>query len=238
MKIVTLFCLAAFPLLQGKAQNLVHDANAEVRKVEPFKGLEVSGSVTVYLSQGTEQAVAVSADDAQNVSKIKVEVKNGVLKISPDAGAWNGWNWRNRKLKAYITVTNLESIEVHGASSLRLTGDFVINTLRLEVSGASSFKGTLKGKTVKLEASGASALELNGSLEVMSMEVSGATSVKAFDLSVATCAIDASGASSVSITATKALQMEASGASSIGYKGTAIIKSVESSGASSIKKRD
>jgi hypothetical protein len=239
MKAITLFCLlAAFTLGRTQAQNIVYDENAVVRNVEAFKGIEVSGSITVYLSQGTAQAVAVSADDAQNVGKVKTEVKNGVLKISPDAGAWNGWNWRNRKLKAYITVTDLESIDVHGASSLRLAGDFAINTLRIDISGASSFKGMLKGKTVKLEASGASSLELSGSLDVLSMEVSGASSVKAFSLTVANCSIDASGASAVSITATSALKMEASGASSIGYKGTAAIKSVESSGASSIKKRD
>ena len=239
MKIIILICLVAvFPLAGVKAQNLVHDENAEIRTLESFKGIEVSGSVVLYLSQGKEQAVAVSADEAQYVSKIKTVVKDGILKISPDNGAWNGWNWRNRRLKAYITFTTLSSIHLRGASSVRIADPVTVDVVKLDISGASSFKGTLNGKSMKLEVSGASTVELKGGLESLSMEVSGASSVKAYDLVAENCSIELSGASVANVTANKELRMEASGASSIGYKGPANVRRVESSGASSIKKRD
>jgi hypothetical protein len=51
------------------------------------------------------------------------------------------------------------------------------------------------------------------------------------------CKIDASGASSVRVLANKEISAEASGASSIQYKGEAMIKDFNSSGASSVKRK-
>ncbi|MBN9297233.1 MAG: DUF2807 domain-containing protein [Filimonas sp.] len=224
--------------MQLKAQNVVYDANAEVRKVESFKGIEVSGGISVYLSQGKEQAVAVSVDEQKYISKVRTEVRNGILKIYVESGGWNSWNWGNRKVKAYVTVSTLESLELSGASSMKISGDVNITDLKAEVTGASSLKGSFKGNSMKLETSGASVATLEGSINSLSMEVSGASVVKAYDLTTANCNVDASGASSVSVTATKELKMEASGASSIGYKGDAAIKKIDVSGASTVRKRD
>lgn len=220
------------------AQTLVYDANAEVRKVEAFSGIEASGGVVVYIIQGKEQAVAVSTGDEKNLSRVKTEVRNGVLRIHPESGAWNGWNWSNKGIKAYVTVTTLESVDFSGASSGRVTGDLQVNKLKMELSGASSFKGAIKGNTIKLEATGASSATLSGTAQAFNVEASGASSIKAFDLVAVTCNADASGASGISITVTKEINAEASGASSIGYKGDAVIRHIDVSGASSIKRKD
>ena len=107
----------------SRAQNIVYDENAEVRTVEKFTGIEVSGAVSVYLSQGPEQGVAVSAGEEKYNNKIKTEVKNGVLHISVDGGVWNGFNWTNRKLKAYVTATDLNRLQVSGASYVSISGN-------------------------------------------------------------------------------------------------------------------
>lgn len=237
-KIIAFLTLSILSVFHLNAQNLVYDENAEIRQVESFNGIEASGGMVLYISQGTENAVAVSAEDPKYVSKIKTEVKNGVLRLVPENGAWNGWNWGNKKLKAYITVKDLQLLRLHGAAVVRLANEVAVNVLRLDVSGASTLKGAVKGNTLKIEASGASRIDLNGSLSVLSVEVSGATAIKAFDLAAATCSVEASGASNVQVTATKELFLQASGASSISYKGDAIIRKVESSGASSVKKKD
>ena len=121
----------------SKAQNVVYDENAEVRTVENFNSIEVSGSISVYLSQGTIQGVAVSAGEEKYNDKIKTEVKNGVLKISVDGGVWNSFNWVNKKLKAYVTATDLSRIEVSGASYISLSGALKSEDLKIDVSGAS-----------------------------------------------------------------------------------------------------
>ncbi|BAV08272.1 Putative auto-transporter adhesin, head GIN domain [Filimonas lacunae] len=240
LKLVALlgiFCLVAGCDITAQ-ETIVHDANAQVRTVGAFTGVEVGGAMVVYISQGKTQAVAVSASDEKYVAKIKTEVKNGVLYIHPESGAWNGWNWGNKNIKAYVTVTELNNLEVNGASTVQVSGSIHVKQLNMEVSGASSFKGALAGSSINLEATGASSVTVSGSVDVFNVEASGASSVKGYDLTTATCNAEASGASGISITVTKELSAEASGASSIGYKGSAVAKNIETSGASSIKRKD
>src|SRR3954471_18110208 len=110
-----------------QAQNIVYDENAEVRVVGQFNGIEVSGAVFLYLTQGSTPGVAVSAGDAKYNNKIRTEVRNGVLRISVDGGVWNGFNWTNRKLRAYVTVTDLNSLQVSGASYVSISGTLKSN---------------------------------------------------------------------------------------------------------------
>ena len=66
------------------AQNLVYDANAQVRKAGSFHGVSVGSGIVLYLSQGKEQAVAVSAEEEKYTERIITEVKDGILKIRVD----------------------------------------------------------------------------------------------------------------------------------------------------------
>lgn len=61
--------------------------------------------------------------------------------------------------------------------------------------------------------------------------------MKAYDFVTENCTAHASGASDVNITVNKELNVHASGASDIFYKGTAVIKELHSSGASSVSKK-
>src|SRR5215210_2526456 len=112
--ILSLYAAFMFVSVSVRSQNLVYDANAKVRKVDNFEGVSVGSGIKLYLSQGKEQAVAVSAEDAQYVDRILTEVKDGVLKIRVESKMWNNWNWGNKKLKAYVTVTTLNYLNVSG----------------------------------------------------------------------------------------------------------------------------
>ena len=101
-KIFVLLALVTVGFLNVQAQDVVYDENVEARTITDFSAIEVSGSISLYLSQSNEFGVAISAGEQKNNSKIKTEVKNGVLKISVDGGLWNGMGWANRKLKAYV----------------------------------------------------------------------------------------------------------------------------------------
>ncbi len=103
-----------------RAQNVVHDANADVRNVGSFNKIRVSNAITLYLSQGSTEAVAVSAGDKEHTAKIKTEVNNGVLRIYVENGAWNGWNWSDKHMKAYVTFKDLQMLEASGASDVQI----------------------------------------------------------------------------------------------------------------------
>lgn len=222
---------------QKGAINIVNDANAEVRKVGDFHGIDVSNAINVYLSQGNENAVAVSCEDASQNDKITTTVKNGILIIRLENGTWNGWNWKEKRIRAYITVKNLDYIQSSGACTIKLTEAFEVEKIKIDVNGASTFKGTLKASEITLDASGASSVTIDGSTKVLKIDASGASSIKAFDLESVDCDAEASGASSLGINVVNSLKAEASGASSIRYKGEPKNKDCNASGASSVKAR-
>lgn len=240
MKKHLLFFLSIFLLINGYAQDekkLVFDANAQERKVGPFKGIEISGAINLYLSQGKEEAVAVSSSESDLIDKIKTVVRNNTLYISLDTKGMNWKKWGNNQIKAYVTFTDLEKLEASGACNIKSASKMKLNDLNLELSGASDFNGEIEIGSIRIDLSGASQVTLKGTAEKATYLASGASSIKAFDMAVNFCKIDASGASSVRVLANKEISAEASGASSIQYKGEAMIKDFNSSGASSVKRK-
>jgi Putative auto-transporter adhesin, head GIN domain len=218
-------------------KNVVYDANAEIRKVDDFTAIEVSNAITVYISQGKENAVVISADDNAAKEKIKTIVRNGVLKINMESGLWNKWSLSDKKVKAYVTVKTLEKLVVNGASSAKIVDKLNAAVLKITVSGASNLKGDISANDLHLELSGASTATINGTADNLNIVASSASNLKGFDLVAKSCSAEASGASSIKINVTDEFsKVHASGASSIHYRGNASVKDFEASGASSIKK--
>ena len=217
-----------------KAQNVVHDANAQVRKVGSFNKIKVSSAISLYLSQGNAQGVAVSSEDSKATERIITEVNNGTLKIYVENGAWNGWNWGNKHLKAYVTFTELQMLDASGACSVELTDPINVGDLKLVLSGASSMKGDIKGSDLKFDLTGASTakINLNGSSLVFSE--SGASTFRG-DVKAEKADFDINGASTADVDGTtNDLIISASGASN--FKGgdlQATSCKIEATGASS-----
>lgn len=220
-----------------KAQNIVYDENAEVRPVAAFQGIEVSGAVSVYLAQGSPTGVAVSAGEEKYNNKILTEVKNGILHISVDGGIWNGFNWTNKKLKAYVTAPEINSLDISGASYVSISGSLKSNALKVDVSGASEVKGIVNAERLNVEISGASVLRLSGSAKEGTIEASGASKVNSYDLAIDNCRASTSGASNIKVTVNGELNADASGGSNIYYKGAGVARNLNSSAGASIKNR-
>lgn len=212
----------------------INDPNAVVREAKNYHGVNVSHSFDVYLSQGTEEAVAVSAANSKDRDQITVEVRDGILYIGLDKG-WK-WSGGNKKLKAYISVKQLDKLMVSGACDVFIAGTLKVDELLINQSGASDIKGRLEVNKLKVDLSGASDMTISGTATQLSVEASGASDFKGFDLSAEICDVRASGASDIKITVNKELSARASGASDVRYKGNGVITDINSSGSSSVKK--
>jgi hypothetical protein len=239
MKKTILAIIMAMGLLSIQAQNeknLVVDANVEVRNISSFTGIEVSGSIDLYISQGNEEAVAISANSDEIKSRIRTEVKNGILHIYLDAKGLNWKTWSNHKMKAYVTYKTLEKLEASGASNIKTADAIKQGSLRIELSGASDFTGEVVVTKLRLSTSGASNIKLSGTAAEASLDANGACSIKAYDLKTDMCKIDASGASNIRITVNKELNAVASGGSTIYYSGTGLIRDISTSGGATVKR--
>lgn len=223
-----------------RAQLTVNDPNAQVREAKNFHAISVSSAFDVFISQGNEEAVAVSASEEKYRKEIKVEVKDGVLKIGlqNEGKFWKGFDGDKMKLKAYISFKNIDRLTASGACDVRVAGNIKADDLRLSFSGASDLKeGTITAKKLTVDVSGASDINISGTADQLQLDVTGASNFKGFDLAVDYCDVHATGASTINITVNKELSARATGASDIHYKGDGLIREIKTSGASNVTKR-
>lgn len=235
MKAILLFLSTLFAI-HLNAQTVINDKNVQLRNVSSFSAIKVSGGIDIYLSQGNEDAVAVSASDESYRDNIKTEVENGVLNIYYDNNSFR-FN-SNKKLRAYISFKTLESIEASGACDFIINGVLKGNNLRVRLSGACDMKGIVNITNVQFDLNGASTVKISGEINNLKLEASGASDLKNYDLVVDNFIAQLSGASDAKLTVNKSISAKASGASSLDYKGNPEIRDVSSSGASSISNRN
>ncbi|MDQ6843889.1 MAG: DUF2807 domain-containing protein [Bacteroidota bacterium] len=237
MKSIFTFFFVTFFLSAFAQQNIINDINAEARSIGAFSGIKVSGGIDVYISQSNDYALAVSAAEEKYRHNIKTEIKNGTLVIWYDSEN-SKWYRGDKKLRAYISFKNLESLEGSGACDFKIDGTLDVATLALRLSGASDIDGIVKINDMTMDLSGASTVKINGTVQNLKLTSSGASDVKNYDLVVENFIAKISGASDVKITITNSISASASGASSLYYKGDPEKKDIATSGASSIAQRN
>jgi len=237
MNKIIITAVALIVLMNGYTQKIIiNDPNAQVRQITNFSAITVSGEINIYLSQGNEDAIAVSASEPAYRDNIRTSVENNVLKIWYDGKGWS-YNQGNKKLKAYVSFKNINKLSASGASDVHVNGLIKGNELAIHLTGASDFKGAVDINKLSLNQTGASDITISGKASTVNIEAVGASNVKGYTLEIENCTVRATGASDIKITVHKELTANATGASSISYKGNGVIKEVHSSGASSVSKK-
>lgn len=236
MRKFILSLVAMLSILVASTQHTINDPNAEVREVKSFHGISISNAFDVYLTQGNDEAVAVSASDEKYRNMITVEVNNGILTIGVRRDSWK-WFKGNKKLKAYISFKKVNKIDINGASDVYVQGTISTkDELKIGISGASNFRGRIDANKVVVDLSGASDMKVSGRTDQLNVDASGASKFKGSEFETEFCNARATGASDISITVNKELSANASGASDVKYKGNGVIRDIKTSGASKISK--
>lgn len=237
-KLLFILTVAIFNL-NGNAQKTVNDANAERRDLSGFHSINIANAFDVYISQGNEEAVAISGSSSEIKQRIKTSVDNGVLiiRFDDDKKFWKLFNSEKQKLKAYISVKKLDKLTVSGACDVFMEDGISSDNLTIHFSGASDLKGKVNAKDLTINLSGASDITLSGNTANLKIETSGASDFKGYELITNFCDAKASGASSVFITVNKELNANASGASDVKFKGEGLIRNIKTSGASSVTRK-
>ena len=193
----------------------------EKRIVPDFRKIEANAAVNVYLQKSDTPYVVLEGS--------KAEIKGNTLVLGSAKGI------RSIQAKVVVGYTQLNEIEVTGASTVKTKDTLQVNDLQVNISGASVCKLAVSGKNISCTISGASSATLSGNLEKLVAEVNGVSSLKAFELKTGEADIDASGISSVKVNATKKLMGNISGSSHLKYMGNPVVKQLNETGTSSIK---
>ena len=184
---------------------------SEPRSVSGFSKVDAGGALNIELVAQKDFSVVIEADD-NLLQNIKTEVSGDTLKIYTE-----GKISMQNKASVKISMPELESLIVSGASTASVSN--------------------VKNNGIDLNASGASRITINGEAEDLTAVASGASEIDAEMLKVEYASVEASGASSATVSAATDLKAEVSGASSIYYTGDPKNVVPKSSGASTIKKK-
>jgi hypothetical protein len=238
MKNILLAACFTLTGLLAIAQNpkVINDPNAQKRSVQGFHGISISSGIDLYLNQGGEEAVAVSASDPEFRDKIVTEVENGILHIYIENKGFH-WNWGgNRKLKAYVSCKVLDELRASGGSDVYINESIRSDKLTMNLSGGSDLHGKMIVGELSIGQSGGADAYISGSAGQLHVHVSGGSDFHGYDFSVDDCHAEASGGSDVYVTVNKELDAEASGGSDIHYKGNGSVHESHASGSGSISR--
>lgn len=218
------------------AQKVIKDDHAAARNVKGFHGIEISGGIDLYLTQGREEAVAVSAATDEDRDRIVTKVEDGILKIYDEHSTSNwGIHMGNRKMKAYVSARAIDKLYASGGSDVYAEEGISGTKLAVSLSGGADFKGKVTMQELVLSASGGSDATISGKAGKVTIDASGGSDIHGYELVTDYCTATSSGGSDIHITVNKEIVSHASGGSDLHYKGNASVSSTKSGG-SSVKK--
>jgi len=193
-----------------------------------FTAVAAGSAFQVEITRADTHSIAVTVNE-NLVERLDVSVSGDTLRISLKPGIA-----RNATLKAKVTMPELTGLDLSGASRTTLAGFNSDKSFNAEVSGASTLSGDLNCGDARFDVSGASKVKPQGRAQDLHIRASGASIADFYGFNSEDTAVNASGASHVSVAASGSLVVEASGASTVRYTGDPAKLKVTASGASSV----
>src|ERR1700749_4697212 len=107
------------------AQKTINDPNAQVRSASGYHGVSVSGSIELFLTQGNDESVVISADDTNIRDKVITEVDDGILRIYLERNKNKiQIDWPNqKKIRAYVSVKDIDYLSSSGSGKMHIEGN-------------------------------------------------------------------------------------------------------------------
>jgi hypothetical protein len=201
------------------------------RSVSGFHAIGVSGGIDVYIIPGNiEKAVVETDENIQNA--IITSVSNGVLKIYCDKSINN-----SKKLNVYVNVKELDKVTASGGCDVYAETNLIYSSLTFDFSGGCDLKLNCSTKMLNCILTGGSDAQIKGSAEKADLEASGGSDIKATELKIGKCKIEATGGSDAYLNVTEELSVGASGSSDVTYTGNPKIIYKSVTGASELIKK-
>lgn len=189
--------------------------------VGAFNKIKINASLKVYLTQDSTFSLK-GQGKKHEFDNLTISNENGTLTI--DSKKDLTFFGDNDLPDMYISLPNLEKLEISGASSIIGQNKFIQNApLSIEISGASEIDMEVDVPSCFVGTSGAGDVMLKGKSQKLEVRSNGATDLKGNDLVADSVTVAISGAGDISVHAVRTLDITASGAGSIKYKGTPVV---------------
>jgi hypothetical protein len=170
MKYVSKSIVLSFVLLQAACS--VFSSQTELRELDKFSALEVSGLAEVIITQADTQKIEVRVS-GMPITDVITKVENDILVITT-----KGFH-RGESVKVFVNYNQLNSISVSG--SAEVTGTNILNTQQMIVT--TNRAGDIKDLVIKADnlivnINGAGNANLSVEVEDVSIEMNDAGDLK------------------------------------------------------------
>jgi hypothetical protein len=215
-RIVLLLLTTLFSLTTVLAQKVIYDDNVEKRAIGSFKAIETSSGIEVIIAKGDKEELAVSCNKPEYLSEITTVVQNGVLRIYRNT-AWNPWReWKNFRIKVYVSYTQLEELKATSGASINCS-DLVAEKLSAKLNSGAT-------------------ITLSGTVNSLSVDGSSGAQFHSYGLNTTMCNAEVSSGAGIQVTVSKEISARASSGGFIRYKGDGLIRDVNVSSGGSVKR--
>lgn len=185
------------------------------RSANNFTRIDCSGSFTIFLTQANSTGVKIETDE-NLFPYIITEVKGDKLVLKTKKGV----NIKpSKSVKVYLTMKNIEALNVSGASKIQSQNMLQTDELKLSVSGSADMNLQLKTNSLSTDISGAGKMDVKGNATSTEYHISGTADVKADDLVTDNTEVHISGTGKLHVNAQKKLDVSISGIGKVWYKG-------------------
>jgi len=228
----------------------------ENRKLSSFDKVYISGALDAVLENGSEESVKIESANIET-SKIVTELKGQSLYVYIDP---KNENYRNIRVKVFITCKNLVMIHKSGSGNLSGGASFKSADFDLDVSGSGNInlEGSILGKVVRVNKSGSGNIKLrnieaedisvivsgSGNTEItkgitkkQTIRLSGSGNINMPNVDSEASTATISGSGDIDIRASKSLEGKISGSGNILYHGNAQVTNSSFSGSGRIHQR-
>ena len=205
----------------------------QVRDVASFHAVEVSNGIELRLAPGTTQRVEASADDADQLARLKTEVRDGVLKVSFDRKLSETWTMTTtRHLRVNVTATSLTALHASSGARAEVVGAFTTQNLDVEVSSGAILKANFSSTDLRAQVSSGGVATLAGNAQRLDVGASSGGVFKGDDLLARACEASASSGGTVAVAVQETLTAHASSGGDVRYAGSPRVSKHTSSGGS------
>lgn len=181
--------------------------------IDDISSIDLRISGDVIITKGNVQKIQIEAQ--QNIlNNIRHKVRNGKWIIKFDR------NVRNHDgITIFITVPEIDELEISGSGSISSNSDFTTNDLELRISGSGSINFNADANSVDTNISGSGNINLSGSTNGLDVHISGSGQYSGYSCISNNCDINISGSGKAKVFVQDKLNAHISGSGNIYYKG-------------------
>jgi hypothetical protein len=210
-------------------------ADRTYNDLAPFTAIQIASGIDALVTVGPAQSVAATAPNAADLDEIKIEVRDGTLKI------WRDWDifdifgdMGDRQARFTITAPKLDSAEASSGADVEVSG-LSGESVWIEASSGADLDATdIQATNVEVDVSSGADVTANGTCTKLEVDVSSGADANLGNLHCTEGEAEGSSGSDATIHVGSTLRAKASSGSDITVKGKPTTTKIDESSGGTI----